>query len=135
METTPRHTHFKRQVPEYQLSSPNQPDWIRLPRAGERCPYSNLSRSTLNNLILPCKANRNQPPVRSAVVGQRGAKRGVRLVDRRSLMAHIEAGQEPACEQPANATPVATFTPAIQRQTKPSRVQTFRIAGKIRKAE
>jgi len=68
------------------------------------------------------------------VVGQRGAKRGVRLVDRRSLMAHIEAGQEPACEQGANAIPSATFTPVIQRQTKPSRVQTFRIAGKIRKA-
>lgn len=135
METSPHHTHFRKQIPVNQLSSPKQPDWIRLPRAGERCPYTNLSRSTLNNLILPCKANKNRPPVRSAVVGQKGANRGVRLIDRQSLMAHIEAGQEPACDQSANATSTARSTPVSQRRTALFGGQTFSIAGKARRAQ
>ena len=107
-----------------------KPDWIRLPRAGEKCPYSNLSRSTLNNLILPCKANKNVPPVKSAVVRQKGATRGVRLIHRASLMAYIAAGQEPAFEQEANARPSATVPQSIQKQPAFPRVQTFSITGK-----
>lgn len=129
METTPHHTHFKKQTSINQLSNPKQPEWIRLPRAGERCPYSNLSRSTLNNLILPCKANKNCPPVKSSVVRQKGATRGVRLIHRASLMAYIEAGKETAFGQDAKVSSNGSLRSLKERLSAITRVQTFSIGG------
>jgi hypothetical protein len=129
METTPHHTHFKKQTPVNQLSNPKQPEWIRLPRAGERCPYSNLSRSTLNNLILPCKANKNCPPVKSSVVRQKGATRGVRLIHRASLMAYIEAGKETAFGQDAKVSSNGSLRSLKERLSAITGVQTLGIGG------
>ena len=129
METTPHHTYFKRQTPVNQLSNPKQPEWIRLPRAGERCPYSNLSRSTLNNLILPCKANKNCPPVKSSVLRQKGATRGVRLIHRASLMAYIETGKETAFGQDAKVSSNGSLRSLKERLSAITRVRTLSIGG------
>lgn len=67
------------------------PVFIRLPKTGTLCPYSALTRSKLNELILPCPANNFAPPVRSVVVCRNGKTRGVRLISFRSLMDYLNA--------------------------------------------
>lgn len=70
---------------------PNEkPEWIRLPKPGERCIYTGLSRSTLNELVIPAEVNDYLPPVRSAVIKKRGAMRGIRLISFDSLMGYID---------------------------------------------
>lgn len=130
MTVTSRHAPYQDRTCAPQTLTPNQPEWVRLPRAGEKCPHSNLSRSTLNNLILPCKANKNRPPVRSSVVRQRGATRGVRLIHRESLLEYIAAGQEPAFDRDAKPNSIAKLPPLIQGRAELARVQTFSSAGK-----
>ena len=71
-------------------SAPNwRPKTIRLPASGQRCPYTGLSRSSLNNLILPCLLNGFKPPVKSYALRRRNAIRGVRLICYDSLMQHL----------------------------------------------
>jgi hypothetical protein len=70
----------------------NSATWIRVPRPGSRCSVTQLSRSTIYQLITPCAANGFKPPVASHVVkASRYAKRGTRLIDRESLLAYIQA--------------------------------------------
>lgn len=64
--------------------SSHQPEFIRLPRTGTRCPWTSLSRAGLNTLVLGTDA-----PVKSVVLRQRGANRGVRLISLESLLAHL----------------------------------------------
>lgn len=66
-----------------------RPEFLRLPRPGERCPVTGLSRTTLNELTIPSAANGNRPPVRSVVLRKRGASRGIRLVDFESLTSYL----------------------------------------------
>ena len=70
----------------------SRPEWLRLPAPGKRCPYSGLSRSTLNGLALPGPSNDHRPPVKSVVLRKRGALRGIRLISYDSLMSYL-AGQ------------------------------------------
>lgn len=67
------------------------PEFIRLPPPGSRCPWTGLSRSTLNELILPSEANGFKPLVRSHVLRKRGAKTGVRLLVFSSLLRCLRA--------------------------------------------
>lgn len=67
-----------------------KPEWLRLPAPGRRCPYTGLSRSTLNELTIPGPANDGRPPVKSVVLKKRGALRGIRLISYDSLMTHLE---------------------------------------------
>jgi len=67
------------------------PRFIRLPRSGARCPITGLSRTGLNQLVLPCQANGLKPPVRSFVLRKPGARTGVRLIDVQSLIAYVES--------------------------------------------
>jgi hypothetical protein len=55
------------------------------------CPITGMSRSAINELILPTPRNENRPPVRSFCLRQRGAKTGIRLVDFFSLTSYIRA--------------------------------------------
>ncbi len=68
-----------------------RPEWLRLPQPGHRCPYTGLSRSTLNELTIPGLANDNRPPVKSVVLRKRGAMRGIRLISYDSLMAYLDS--------------------------------------------
>jgi hypothetical protein len=69
----------------------NVPEYIRLPAPGTRCVHTGLSRSSLNNLILPCKLNGYRPPVHSVCLKRPGTARGTRLVGFSSLMEYIES--------------------------------------------
>ncbi|MBC2594427.1 hypothetical protein H5P28_09175 [Ruficoccus amylovorans] len=66
-----------------------QPEFIRLPQPGARCPYTGLSRSTLNELILPSGVNQHKPPVKSVVQKKRNAIRGIRLIHYASLIDYL----------------------------------------------
>ncbi len=68
----------------------SKPEWLRLPAPGNRCRFTGLSRSTLNELTIPGPANDGTPPVKSVVLRKRGALRGIRLISYDSLMAHLE---------------------------------------------
>ena len=69
------------------------PEFIRLPKTGTLCPYTGLTRSKLNELVLPCPQNDHKPPVKSVCLRQRGAVKGVRLIVFKSLMDYLH-GQE-----------------------------------------
>lgn len=66
-------------------------EWLRLPKTGEKCRVSNLSRSSLNQLVLPSARNGYRPLVRSVVLKQPGAIRGIRLISKISLLAFINS--------------------------------------------
>jgi hypothetical protein len=80
------------------------PEFLRLPNSGQRCPFSGLSRSTLNALILPTPENGYSPPVLSKVIRKRGRMRGVRLIVYASLMAYLhQQDPPPNIHQPKSA--------------------------------
>ena len=67
------------------------PEFIRLPRSGAKDPITSLNRSALNALILPTRENGYKPPVLSVVLKSRkGATRGVRLINVRSLLDYLQ---------------------------------------------
>jgi hypothetical protein len=82
------------QIPEHPTDAMRPGEFVRLPKVGKTCPYSGLSRSFLNGLILPMKSNRFTPPVRSFVIRKNGSKTGVRLISWLSLKKFIEAHAE-----------------------------------------
>lgn len=47
-------------------------------------------------MILPTLRNNNKPPVRSFALRQKGAKKGIRLIDYDSLGAYIRANEDQA---------------------------------------
>ena len=67
------------------------PEWLRLPQPGQRCRFTGLSRSTLNELCIDSPVNGYSAPVKSIVLKKRGAMRGIRLISYDSLMAHLES--------------------------------------------
>ena len=74
-----------------------RPEFIRLPKPRTCDPWTGLSRSTLNLLVLPCRENNYRPPVRSCTLRRKGTTKGVRLIDLQSLLDYINAHVEPGC--------------------------------------
>lgn len=68
-----------------------RPEWLRLPKPGQRCPASGLCRSYLHTLVRDGK-------VKTSSIRERGRKTGIRLISYDSLMAFIEKGAQPAVE-------------------------------------
>jgi len=83
------------EIPPRAVTAPTAPEFLRLPKPGDLCPHTGLSRSTINDLILPTPRNNFKPPVRSFCLRQKGAKTGIRLVDFQSLRAYILKHAEP----------------------------------------
>jgi hypothetical protein len=77
--------------------------WCRLPSAKAREPWTGLSRSVINTLILPSPANRFKPPVESASFRQPGQRKATRLIRLYSLLAYV-AGQAQKTAAAAGAT-------------------------------
>ena len=80
------------------LVNHNRPEFIRLPKGGQ-CPHTGLSRSKLNQLILPCEQNDWKPPVKSACLRKRGAAKGTRLIVLQSLLDYLYSQLEEECIQ------------------------------------
>lgn len=60
-----------------------EPRFVRLPRSGQLCPFTGLSRTQIYQL---CKTGK----VKSHSLKQRGTCRGVRLIDFQSLVAAVQ---------------------------------------------
>jgi hypothetical protein len=82
------------EVPPRVTTPLTRPEFLRLPSPGELCPHTGMSRSALNELILPTPRNGNKPPVKSFCLRQKGAKTGIRLVSYDSLTGYIRAHAE-----------------------------------------
>jgi hypothetical protein len=87
-----------------------RPEFIRLPKPSSCDPWTSLSRSTLNLLVLPCRENDYRPPVRSCTLRRKGTTKGVRLIDLQSLLDYINAHVEPGCvaDKPQESMPLKT---------------------------
>jgi hypothetical protein len=70
-------------------TSPLMPEFIRLPKPGTLCRWTGLSRSKLNELILPSPLNNHKPPVRSLSLRNRGQLKAVRLIVLDSLLGYL----------------------------------------------
>jgi hypothetical protein len=77
------------------------PRYIRLPRSGNPCPHSGLSRSALDLITRPQEANGFKPPVASKILKQVGQKKGIRLISYKSLMGYL--AKLPATQKEVNA--------------------------------
>ncbi len=77
-----------------------KPEYIRLPKPGDKDKLTGLSRSTLAELAVPCDANGHKPPVKSFVIKKRGATRGIRLINYDSLLDHLRSLESAGAEQP-----------------------------------
>ena len=71
--------------------TPVKPEWVRLPAPTTRCRFTGLSRSTICELVIPCRANGFNPPVKSVVLKKRGAIRGIRLIHLDSLLTYLSS--------------------------------------------
>jgi hypothetical protein len=70
-------------------ASEARPTYVRLPKPGQKCPHTGLSRAKLNELILPNERNGFRPLVASKSLRQKGAQRGIRLVLLESLKEYL----------------------------------------------
>jgi hypothetical protein len=66
------------------------PAYIRLPKWGQRCPQTGLTRTALDQLTRPQPINDFRPPVRSKILKMTGQKSGVKLIDFRSLRVYLD---------------------------------------------
>jgi hypothetical protein len=89
-------SHTKEPIRSEIFSAPNRPEWLRLPKPGTLCPWTGLSRSKLNELILPNPYNNFKPVVQSICLRNRGQKKGVRLIVFDSLMEYLRSFAEDA---------------------------------------
>lgn len=92
--TTKKLTMAPAEIPPRVVTAPITPEFLRLPKPGQLCPFCGMSRSALNMLILPCPQNGNKPKVKSFVLRQRGARTGIRLVSWPALRAYILAHEQ-----------------------------------------
>ena len=72
-------------------AGPLMPEFIRLPKPGTLCRWTGLSRSKLNELILPSQLNSFKPPVRSLSLRNRGQVKAVRLILLDSLLGYLRS--------------------------------------------
>lgn len=79
------------EVPPLVEAGTIRPEFLRLPKPGQLCAHTGLTRSALNALILPMPENDFKPPVRSFTLRRRGAAKGIRLIDYESLREYIRA--------------------------------------------
>lgn len=86
----PRDIHSSAHGSEHPGSLKITPEYIRLPKSPGKCPLTGLSRSALNELILPSQANGFKAPVKSLVLKKRHAVRGVRLIVVSSLLEYLD---------------------------------------------
>lgn len=78
--------------PEAQLARilAKVPPILRLPKAGTRCPYTQLSRTGLSELVTPTRRNGGKPPVQARYQrAHRYAVRGVWLIPAEPLFRYL----------------------------------------------
>ncbi|MEO7319965.1 MAG: recombinase family protein [Chthoniobacteraceae bacterium] len=74
-------------------SGDGEPLYIRLPKPRQRCPRTGMTRSALNELILPTEKNSYRPPVESKCLRKREGEKGTRLIVWQSLKEYLAQQQ------------------------------------------
>lgn len=99
----------------------HRPLLVRLPKPGTLCQWTGLSRSKLNELILPAPLNRYRPPVKSISLRNRGQVRGVRLISLDSLLSYLQTLEEQQQAELDSYTETfqAAYQPADQEPIQP----------------
>ena len=70
-------------------------EFIRLPKSGDRCVVTGLSRSALCGLVLPSIANGGKPPVKSKILKSNpGNMRGIRLIHVGALLQFLNREED-----------------------------------------
>jgi hypothetical protein len=85
-------------APGQVAAQPVLPEFIRLPKPGTLCAWTGLSRTKMNELVLPNKTNGFRPRVKSVCLRQAGQKKGARLIHLAGLIAYLHSqgnGSEP----------------------------------------
>ena len=92
-----------------QSSDPIQvtPEFIRLPKPGTLCRWTGLSRSKMNELILPSRLNGFKPPVHSLSLRNRGQIKAVRLIVLVSLLSYLRGMLEQQMVEQGNGRSAA----------------------------
>jgi len=89
-----------------------QPQFIRLPPTGAQDPHTGLTRSALDELTRPQKANDFAPPVRSRIVKLKELTRGVRLIDYADLLRYLNSLSN---QSPIQGTDAAKAGPVARK--------------------
>jgi hypothetical protein len=69
-------------VPAVVNGTITQPEFVRLPKAGSRCPLTGLSRTSLVELV-------EEGAVKAVKLRKRGSLRGITLMVRESLLGYL----------------------------------------------
>lgn len=72
-----------------------QPEFLRLPKAGEKCPVTGLPRTSLIELLQ--RAGKNKVPVRH--LRNKGAATGIALIPRQALVDYINTLPAPEWQE------------------------------------
>ena len=116
MTSNNSHCLAKSAAPELPQSARVRPEFIRLPKSGTHCAWTGLSRSKLNELILPSPLNSHRPPVRSISLRNRNQVKAVRLVVLDSLLSFLHRLGADQMDEVAAVAPTTppNFPPAQQ---------------------
>ncbi|MCX6970029.1 MAG: hypothetical protein NTV93_07740 [Verrucomicrobia bacterium] len=66
-------------------------EWLRLPKEGERCSVTGLSRASLNQILTETDPETGEKLVESFTKSQPGTSRGIKLINSRSLLDYMES--------------------------------------------
>ena len=71
-------------------TGPRKPEYIRMPKSGQSCPYSSLPRTAIDRITRPQLSNNFRPPVVSKIFRPAGSRSGIRLIHLASLLAYLD---------------------------------------------
>ncbi|HEY8965977.1 MAG TPA: hypothetical protein VIM58_06010 [Candidatus Methylacidiphilales bacterium] len=84
---------------ELEVMLKGQPPFIRPPKPKERCPLTGMSRTTMMELITPCRRNGNRPPIKAVLkLSSPIAKRGMWMIPTRDLLYYLLKQREASIE-------------------------------------
>jgi hypothetical protein len=87
--TKSQHVPGPTSSPSSPTSEQDEAKYIRLPKAGQLCHRTGMTRSALNELILPNERNGYRPPVESISLRKREGGKGIRLILWQSLRDYL----------------------------------------------
>ena len=64
-------------------------EFLRIPPRGSHCSRTGLSRSVIEQLVVPSKANNFHPPVPAKLLRRPGNTRGVWLIPKRAFIKYL----------------------------------------------
>ncbi len=87
--TKGQHSHRPTNSESPGESATEEPLYVRLPKPGQLCSRTGMTRSTLNELILPTERNSYRPPVESKCLRKQEGGKGTRLIVWQSLKDYL----------------------------------------------